>query len=322
MKNSLSINLSPFQGGDAQSAHGLRIVPIFRESPSQHAYLSLHEALAQGTLVITEVSAGGSVPELKVINRGKLPVFLLDGEELRGAKQNRVLNTSVLIAGESELIIPVSCTEAGRWHEMSAHFEESHNVMSPSVKANKVETVNFSLHRDGSFRSDQSSVWQRINEMHERHGTHSRTAAMSDVYEAHRNALDQMLPSFSLLDGQCGIFASIGGQFAGIDLVSLPEVWKDLHDKIIRSYVLDAMGRNHSQHRHDPPGLKEVFSQLADCAVSDFKGVGLGTDLRLDSPGLVGSALIWNDELAHLGAYPRLQTTMQNDRYHSPRHRH
>ncbi len=54
-------------------------------------YLTLDEALAAKTATVTEVSESGSVPELYFQNEGDLPVLLLDGEELVGAKQNRVL---------------------------------------------------------------------------------------------------------------------------------------------------------------------------------------------------------------------------------------
>lgn len=65
-------------------------------------YRTLGEGLASGDVSITEVSKAGSVPELMATNRGKLPVLLLDGEELVGAKQNRVLNTSILLRELSE----------------------------------------------------------------------------------------------------------------------------------------------------------------------------------------------------------------------------
>ena len=39
-----------------------------------------------------------SVPALRVVNKGDRAVFLLDSEELVGAKQHQILNTSVLIA--------------------------------------------------------------------------------------------------------------------------------------------------------------------------------------------------------------------------------
>jgi hypothetical protein len=64
-------------------------------------------------------------------------VLLLDGEELAGAKQNRVLNTTILLQENSETIIPVSCTEQGRWAYATMEFSESGNIMNRSVRSKK-----------------------------------------------------------------------------------------------------------------------------------------------------------------------------------------
>ena len=47
---------------------------------------------------------------------------MLDGEELIGAKQNRILNTTVLVAAHTEVTIPVSCVEQGRWGYRGRQF--------------------------------------------------------------------------------------------------------------------------------------------------------------------------------------------------------
>src|SRR4051812_29626447 len=91
-------------------------------------YQTLDEALAAGTLEVTELTEGGSVPLLKVVNRGTEPVFLMAGEQLVGAKQNRILNTSLLVPAGSELTVPVSCVEAGRWGYRSAKFGSGGNM--------------------------------------------------------------------------------------------------------------------------------------------------------------------------------------------------
>ena len=56
----------------------------------------MQDALRQGLLVIEEVSEGGSVDTIKATNKAATPVLLPDSEELVGAKQNRVLNVSIL----------------------------------------------------------------------------------------------------------------------------------------------------------------------------------------------------------------------------------
>src|SRR5438132_1291509 len=100
----------------------LTILPLFIESNGQVDYLLSDEAIQASSVTVEEVSEGGSVPDLLVENKGDLRVLFIEGEELIGAKQNRILNTSVLIAAHSKIKIPVSCVERGRWRYKSRHF--------------------------------------------------------------------------------------------------------------------------------------------------------------------------------------------------------
>ena len=70
---------------------------LLRDGAGEPGYLLLDEAVRQGLARVTEVSAAGSVPELKLVNDADRPVLLLDGEELVGAKQNRIVNLSILV---------------------------------------------------------------------------------------------------------------------------------------------------------------------------------------------------------------------------------
>ena len=65
-------------------------------------YRVLDDALASGLVEIAEVSEQGSVPELRVVNRHPDPTLIVDGEELVGAKQNRVVNLTSLVDARSE----------------------------------------------------------------------------------------------------------------------------------------------------------------------------------------------------------------------------
>ena len=84
--------------GDAVIYRNLTILPLYRKTTGGELdYYSLKEGLANGTVEITEISEGGSVPNLKVKNSADKPVLILDGEELIGAKQNRIANTTILV---------------------------------------------------------------------------------------------------------------------------------------------------------------------------------------------------------------------------------
>src|ERR1700740_327052 len=66
-------------------------------------YIILDEALASGRAHLAEISEAGSVPELKFVNQSESEVLLLDGEELVGAKQNRILNLTILASARTEM---------------------------------------------------------------------------------------------------------------------------------------------------------------------------------------------------------------------------
>ena len=63
----------------------------------------LAHALEDGTVQIDEVSEAGSVPNVRVTNRGAQNVLFLFGEEIRGARRNRIANASFLVPAQSEL---------------------------------------------------------------------------------------------------------------------------------------------------------------------------------------------------------------------------
>ncbi len=82
--------------GEPQVHRNLAMVPLLAAGPNETGYLLLDDVLSSGCARVAEVSESGSVPELKFVNDCDRPVLLLDGEELVGAKQNRILNLSVL----------------------------------------------------------------------------------------------------------------------------------------------------------------------------------------------------------------------------------
>ena len=123
--------------GEIQIHNHVAVIPLIGANGAGPDYLTLKEAMEKSLLRVTEVSENGSVPELKVMNLGETPVLLLDGEELSGAKQNRVLNTTILLREKSETVVPVSCTEHGRWFYCSSRFEESGHIMSARIRRTK-----------------------------------------------------------------------------------------------------------------------------------------------------------------------------------------
>jgi hypothetical protein len=154
MENAVKARLESVRFAEPQIYKNIVIAP----EDGTVEYNTLGEALATQDVSISEVSAEGSVPELMVVNHGNKSVLLIDGEELAGAKQNRVLNTSILLTGVSETKIPVSCTERGRWSYTSKSFSESGHVMAYKTRLSKTSSVHSLLLAAAGYKSNQGQV--------------------------------------------------------------------------------------------------------------------------------------------------------------------
>ena len=256
-------------------------------------YLTLKQALEEQKIVITETTDSGSVPQLKVINRGDTFVLLVDGEELVGAKQNRVLNTSILIKGYSEIVVPVSCTEQGRWSYLSREFADSELVMAPLIRAAKMQSVTSSLKFDRSFCSDQGEVWERISHLQADAHVASPTGAMKDVYTSKRLDLDGYVQAIPSLPNQRGLLACINGKVIGLEVLSRASAYATFHTKLVKSYALDAQ-RSPSQtaSKGSATSPQQFLESAFTCTESRFESPGVGHDYRFESPGIAGSALV------------------------------
>ncbi len=154
MERTVNFYLRGMELAEPQVYEAMALFPLKSKLNPGPEYLTLSEALDTRMLEITEVSPTGSVPELRATNKGKKAVLLLDGEELVGAKQNRVLNTTIMIGPNSSVIIPVSCVERSRWHGTSPRMERSENVMHFSLRSKKMARVHQNLEQGERFRAD------------------------------------------------------------------------------------------------------------------------------------------------------------------------
>jgi len=129
----------------AMAFQNLALAPLVADRDREAGYVVLDDALARGWVTVSEVGEGGHVPELKVVNRGDVAVLLLDGEELVGAKQNRVLNLTILVPPQHTTIIPVSCVESGRWRHVSHQFGAASRTQFAEGRAAKMHQVAIAL---------------------------------------------------------------------------------------------------------------------------------------------------------------------------------
>ena len=310
MTNITTEFLANIEIGKPRRYENMTIHPVRYRGPAGPDYISLDVALEVKEVVITEVSEGGSVPNLALKNNAQSAVLILDGEELQGAKQNRVLNTTIMVEAGEQLKVPVSCTEQGRWSYSSREFSSSEHVMRHDVRSRKMKSVHASLIEGRGHASDQVKVWENIQMMAAESGVSSPTSAMSDTFRKHRDQVDAFVAAFAVEEGQAGLLAFIDGKLAGCDFVSRPQVYTGLHAKLLRSYAVDAVVAKPRRMVKEESGLEgdpvaDFLAAMAQCKTETFKSVGMGQDGRFLGQDLIGSALAVEGETVHAAFFPK-----------------
>ena len=161
--------------GKKQVYRNLTVFQVLFPGVIEPYYLTLEQAIDSGVLVVKKVDASGNVNRLKLRNNGKMPILLIEGEELKGAKQNRIVNASFLIAGKKATTIPVSCVEEQRWHYDSQKFSSGKKVIHASLRREFQYCLRDSRSRGAGHRTDKGQILNNIAEKSKRMNVKSPT---------------------------------------------------------------------------------------------------------------------------------------------------
>ena len=284
----------------------ISMYPLLARDPDVRrvpGYRILDDALASGLVEVTEVSEQGSVPHLRVVNRSPERILIVDGQELVGAKQNRVVNLTILVNAHSELTIPVSCVEAGRWRSRSRTFSSAPRTQYSSGRAKRMAQVTASMQTAGLHRSDQSEVWADIAEISGRLKSSSPTGAMAALFSDNAAVIDECAASILPVENQVGAIFTIGSRVVGADLFDVPETMSKLLPKLVRAVAVDALDGNGAEQSTGANSIEMFLAAVAAASVHEAPALGSGLDLRLTSQGVTGAALVDEGSIVHLSAF-------------------
>jgi hypothetical protein len=225
--------------GEPLQWKNLQVFPLVQPNGHVPTYALIDDLLERNQAEITEVSDGGSVPTIKVLNHADLDALILDGTELRGAKQNRMVNVTVIIGKHSETPIPVSCVERGRWGYRSRGFDSCNRTVASKLRNRKAHMVAQSLARTKRAATNQAEVWDHVDSYIDRAEAPSATAAFEDAYAHRESTSDEYVTHLQDLDAY-GAIVAINGELIALDLVDHRDTFKKLWALLLRGYAFDA----------------------------------------------------------------------------------
>ena len=172
MDKSVESCLLEMELGAGRSFENMAVFELLRSANGGPEYITLREAIEKGVFSVTEVSEGGSVPELKVANKGDVagPASRRRGVARRQAEPHPQYDdpgrTEVLDQGAGQLrrtrplVYPAPRSSGSRG-----------TLCTGRCARPTCAQVNESLEAERSFRSDQGEIWDKVAELacdHER----------------------------------------------------------------------------------------------------------------------------------------------------------
>jgi hypothetical protein len=294
--------LSTLTIGPPSHHHNLTFFPLLWPEVQEPSYKLLSTAIEAGEAVVEEVSESGSVPNLAVTNHCKWPLLIPEGEILMGAKQNRVINVTVLVAPGVKFVLPVSCVEAGRWRYQSRHFQACY-CAPPSLRNKKLKAVHRNRAERGVAASDQGEVWDEVQKCLDGVRAQSPTASLTDAFVSAEETLKEHCKKLVLPEGAAGVLVARDGRIIGMDLFDSPTTLKTLWGRLSDAYLFDAL-RNPSAAEPTPVADAQRFvERIGGAARPRSPALALGEELEITGEGLVGAALLYDGGLCHLAAF-------------------
>lgn len=270
--------------------------------------MPLKTGLEMGLVEISEVNQDGEVGKVRVINNAVTPLLILDGEEVIGAKQNRIVNTTIIIPANSQKDIPVSCTESGRWNYKSDKFCYSNHMASSRVRRDKQHSVSQSLRSSNSFESNQREVWRNIQETEMDLKVNNKTSALHDSYIKKSEEIEEYKKAFNIHKNQNGLIIYINGKPVGFEIIYNSARYGEYHEKLVESYVLDAISKQSEEYEEKEFDEKIFIDKIKESDCEIYESVGLGLDYRLENTELTGSAMIYEGNLINASFFKKVET--------------
>jgi len=286
------------QVGPPSRYANLTLYPIFADDVRiPPISLTLDEAMDRKLLEIRELNPA-EVNRVLLMSNAKEPIFILGGEMLVGAKQDRIAGDDMIVPPGGDLVIPVFCVEHGRWVAKSGEFGSAAFLATSNVRKARAAT-------------DQGAVWSEVAAAQERLEAPSATGAFRSVRDSeevqarlapYRRELSDFVKD---LGKARGVVACVGGKIVAADLFGSRALFLQLWPKLLDSYAIDALGRDAHGAPPDAVGIKKWLEAAkgARQIAKDTPGWGDLYELRGDS--LFGAALIYDGGVAHMELFPK-----------------
>ena len=306
MEQMLNMNLN-FNVSEPVEKNNITTFFLSSREKNNNKYLSFSEAIAKNQVQISEVNKEGLLTKLSVSNKSSDNIIILNGELIIGSqiRQDRIVDSTVLIPGYATVLINTFCGEQYRWSpRLSNKISTSESLYFSSGRANNAADINTKL-------SKQCRIWSEISEKISDFNIKSFTNSVDQIYKKKKVNVEEIVNFFKIPSEAVGVVLGINNQLVNIDIFSNNCMLQIYLPKIIRSIALDSFKKISKKSYLKKKDVHRFLRQIHQANKQKRKVVEgtLGEELQFNSESVAGSILYHKEQTVHFSAFVKENKT-------------
>ena len=306
MEQMSNMNLN-FNVSEAVEKNNITTFFLSSIEKNNNKYLSFSEAIAKNQVQISEVNKEGLLTKLSVSNKSSDNIIILNGELIIGTqiRQDRIVDSTVLIPGYATVLINTFCGEQYRWSpRLTNKISTSESLYFSSGRANNAADINTKL-------SKQCRIWSEISEKISDFNVKSFTNSVDQIYKKKKVNVEEIVNFFKIPSEAVGVALGINHQLVNIDIFSNNCMLQIYLPKIIRSIVLDSFKKISKKSYLKKKEVHRFLRQIHQANKQKRKVVEgtLGEELQFNSESVAGSILYHKEQTVHFSAFVKENKT-------------
>ena len=274
---------------------------------NNNKYLSFSEAIAKNQVQISEVNKEGLLTKLSVSNKSSDNIIILNGELIIGTqiRQDRIVDSTVLIPGYATVLINTFCGEQYRWSpKLSNKISTPESLYFSSGRANNAADTNTIL-------SKQCRIWSEISKKISDFNVKSFTNSVDQIYKKKKVNVEEIVNFFKIPSEAVGVALGINHQLVNIDIFSNNCMLQIYLPKIIRSIALDSFKKISKKSYLKKKDVHRFLRQIHQANKQKRQVVegALGEELQFNSESVAGSILYHKEQTVHFSAFVKENKT-------------
>jgi hypothetical protein len=237
----------------------LTVIPIIAtRAMATQQFISLHDGMAKGVVHVREVGGQDTwdVDWVRVTNRSKKTLVILEGELIEDAMQDRVTaEATTILAGQTKTV-SVKCVEEDR-DRGGTKFNPGHAIAELSLRRTLVH-------------SHQEAIWSKVKVINAREKLspatntyrHAAKAQLKGDQAARRTRILKALDAMEERPNVVGFAIAVDGQVMAIERFASPDLYRAYEAKLLASYLPTTDGQPQAvEKRLSPDDVRKLATQ-------------------------------------------------------------